>query len=98
MKFGLKENIIEQINSVFEKFPEVQEVFIYGSRAKGNFKDSSDIDLTIKGKNLNHYLLNSLSLELDNLLLPYMFDISDFDKINNADLIDHINRIGKKIY
>lgn len=98
MKFGLKENIIEQINSVFEKFPQVEEVVIYGSRAKGNYREGSDIDFTLKGKNLNHKLLNSISLELDKLFLPYILDISIYDKISNRDLIEHIKSAGKVFY
>jgi len=96
--FGLRENIIKQINSVFEEFPQIDEVFIYGSRAKGNYKPGSDIDLTLKGENINHDLLNSISLKLDELYLPYIFDISNFRAIDNKDLIEHINRVGKVFY
>ncbi|MEO8209426.1 MAG: nucleotidyltransferase domain-containing protein [bacterium] len=98
MEFGLKENIIEQINSVFEKFPQIEEVVIYGSRAKGNYREGSDIDFTLKGKNLSHKLLNSISLKLDELFLPYVIDISNFNKISNGNLIEHINRVGKVFY
>lgn len=98
MKFGLKENMIQQINFVFQKFPGVNEVIIYGSRAKGNQREGSDIDFTLKGKNLNHDLLNTISLELDKLFLPYIFDISIFEKINDQDLIQHIKRAGKVFY
>jgi predicted nucleotidyltransferase len=98
MKFGLKENIIGKINSVFYKFPQVEEVVIYGSRAKGNYREGSDIDFTLKGKNLNHKLLNSISLELDKLFLPYILDISILNKISNLDLIEHISRVGKVFY
>jgi len=98
MKFGLKENIIEQINSVFEEFPQVEGVLIYGSRAKENYKPGSDIDLTLKGADLNLNLLNSISLRLDELFLPYIFDISIFKKIDNAELTEHINRIGKVFF
>ena len=98
MKFGLTENTIKQINSVFEEFPQVEEVVIYGSRAKGNYRPGSDLDFTFKGKNLNHYILNSIGLELDKLFLPYILDISDFNKISNRDFIEHINRVGKIFY
>jgi uncharacterized protein len=52
MKFGLTENTIEKFNSVFEKYPEIEEVVVYGSRAKGNYREGSDIDITLKGKKL----------------------------------------------
>jgi predicted nucleotidyltransferase len=96
--FGLKENIIEQIKSIFEEFPQIEEVLIYGSRAKGNYKPSSDIDLSLKGEDVDHNLLNSISLKIDELFLPYKLDISIFEKISNEDLIEHINKAGKVFY
>lgn len=53
MKFGLKQETVERINSVFQHYEQIDEVILYGSRAKGNYHQGSDIDLTIKGKNLN---------------------------------------------
>jgi predicted nucleotidyltransferase len=52
VRYGLKDLDIQKIQSVFTQFPEIQKVIIYGSRAKGNFKMGSDIDLTIVGENL----------------------------------------------
>ena len=98
MKFGLSEQVINQVSEVFTRFPEVEEVVLYGSRAKGNFKPGSDIDLTLKGDDLRLHLLNSISLCLDDLLLPYTFDLSIFRHIDNADLLDHIQRAGKVFY
>ena len=98
MKFGLKENIIENINKIFSAFPEVEEVILYGSRAKGNYKNGSDIDLVLKGEKINHSLVNKIDLKLDDLLLPYTFDLAVYSRINNADLLDHIHRVGKTIY
>jgi len=98
MKFGLKEKVIKQINSVFLKFPQVEQVVIYGSRAKGNYKKSSDIDLTLKGIDINLSLMHTIELEIDDLLLPYTFDISIFKQISNPDLIEHINRVGLEFY
>ena len=94
MKFGLKEYIIEQINGIFAKYFQVEQVIIYGSRAKGNYKVGSDIDLSLKGENLNLSLVNKIELEIDDLLLPYTFDISIFKQISNDSLIEHIERVG----
>lgn len=98
MKFGLKENIIQKIQTVFASFPEVEEVFLYGSRAKGNFKPGSDIDLTLKGEKVSSFVLNKISLKLDDLYLPYTFDLSVYSQIDNKDLVDHIKRIGVPFY
>ncbi|WAK03732.1 nucleotidyltransferase domain-containing protein [Methylobacter sp. YRD-M1] len=98
MKYGLKNQTIAQINAVFARHSEIEQVILYGSRAKGNFKDSSDIDLALKGHNLNSSIIDRINFELDGLFLPYCFDISLFSRINNARLIDHINHIGVIFY
>ena len=98
MQFGLKENIIENIKNILFGFPQVESVIIYGSRAKGNYQPGSDIDLRLKENQLDLKILNKISLEFDDLLLPYTFDLSIFHQIDNEDLIDHINRVGKIFY
>lgn len=98
MKFGLKEKVIEQVNSIFVKYPQVEQVMIYGSRAKGNYKKGSDIDLSLKGIDIDLSLMHTIELEIDDLLLPYTFDISIFKQISNPDLIEHINRVGLEFY
>lgn len=98
MKYGLKEQIIAQINAAFARYPEVEQVILYGSRAKGTYKNGSDIDLTLKGHDLNLKVINQISNDLDELLLPYSFDISIFSQISNPDLVDHINRVGVVFY
>ena len=98
MQYGLKKESIEKVNRIFAQYDKIEEVILYGSRAKGNYKPGSDIDLTIKGKELNLKLLNKISLELDDLLLPYTFDLSIYNHIKQPDLIDHIVRVGKVFY
>ena len=96
MQFGLSNEDIDKIKVVFAKFPEIERVVIYGSRAKGNYKPSSDIDLTLVGEKLTLSLLQSLENDMDDLLLPYKFDISIFNQISNPDLLNHIERVGKE--
>jgi uncharacterized protein len=98
MKFGLKEDTTKKINAVFASHPAVEEVVIYGSRAKGSEKHSSDIDLTVKGNNLSLSLLNKIAAEIDDLLLPYTINLSVYSHINNEDLLEHIERVGKIFY
>lgn len=96
--FGLNEIDIQKINSVFEQFPGIEKAVIYGSRAKGNYHDGSDIDLTLSGKELNLQTLLQIENLLDDLLLPYDMDISILSKIENPDLVDHIQRVGEIFY
>ncbi len=98
MAFGLKDEVVAKINRVFAAHPEVEEAILYGSRAKGTPRPGSDIDLTLKGPDLNLQVLNRISRDLDDLLLPYTFDLSIFRQIANPELLDHIERVGKVFY
>ncbi|MFM2213511.1 MAG: hypothetical protein RL427_774 [Bacteroidota bacterium] len=95
---GLKISDIEKIRSVFEKYPEVEKVILYGSRSKGNFKSFSDIDLTLVGKKLNLTIQQKIESDLDDLLLPYKCDLSIYNLIQNNDLIEHIERVGQRFF
>jgi predicted nucleotidyltransferase len=98
MNFGLDQDTIDKINSVFVKYPEIEEVIIYGSRAKGNYREGSDIDITLKGAEVNDRTRSNIWLAIDDLNTPYLFDISVFHTLTSDSLIDHINRIGKVFY
>ncbi len=98
MRYGLKESVIEQIQRVLAAFPEVQQAVLYGSRAKGNYRNCSDIDLTLKGKELTSRIVNKISWQLDDLLLPYTFDLSIFNHISQIGLLDYIKRVGIIFY
>ena len=98
MDFGLADNTINEINSIFIQFPDVVEVIIYGSRAKGNFRHGSDIDLVVKGDLLDVETVNKIRWMLDDLLLPYSIDLSILNHINNTDLLNHISRVGLSFY
>lgn len=98
MQFGLKQTTIDKINAVFEKITEVEQVIIYGSRAKGNYRNGSDIDITLKGEQLTYDILSKITGEIDDLDTPYLFDISIYDKLNSPSLEEHINRVGQVFY
>ena len=98
MNFGLKQETIDKINSVFKRHPEVEEVIIYGSRAKGTHHEGSDIDITLKGTQLNETIRTKISQEIDDLNTPYLFDISIYHKLSCPALLTHIHQAGKRFY
>ncbi|MBE9077415.1 nucleotidyltransferase domain-containing protein [Romeria aff. gracilis LEGE 07310] len=96
--FGLTAQTIEKIVAVFKRHPAIEKALLYGSRAKGNYRQGSDIDLTLAGDELTHAELNRVNIELDDLLLPYKIDLSLLSHIDSPDLIEHINRVGAIFY
>ena len=98
MQYGLKQEIIKKVASVFSYYLEIEKVILYGSRAQGNFTVGSDIDLTLVGKGLEFNTLLKILADIDNLMLPYKFDISLYNSITDVELLDHIERVGKCFY
>ena len=98
MNYGLKEEAIRKIESVFSNYAQIEKVVLYGSRAKGNFTNGSDIDLTLIGNDLEFNLLLKILSDIDNLMLPYKFDISLYNSITDKELLDHMKIVGKLFY
>lgn len=98
MNYGLSDHTIEAINGIFKQYPMVKEVVLYGSRAKGNYHNGSDIDLTMLGDELNLNLQFKIENDLDDLLLPYKIDLSVKAHIENPELLGHIARVGLTLY
>lgn len=99
MNVGLKESDIQYIIDVLEKYPEIEWAWIFGSRAKGNYKPGSDIDLALDGEMVNFNTVATLHAELEGESpMPYMFDIVDFRHTTNRELREHIERRGILIY
>lgn len=94
----MKEHTIEKMNGIFSAHPGIEKAILYGSRAKGNFKPGSDIDIVLCAPELSLNELFRIENELDDLLLPWKIDLSLYHQISNPDLADHIKRIGKILY
>jgi predicted nucleotidyltransferase len=98
MKHGLPQSAIQKINAVLRQYPQVEKATLYGSRAKGNYKNGSDIDLTLHGTDLSLNVVYRILNDVDELLLPYTIDLSIFKDISDPDVIEHIQRVGVVFY
>lgn len=95
--FGIYPKSYQEILLIFEDCLSIDEVVIYGSRAKGNYREGSDIDITLKGE-VTKEDLNKLWHKLDDSFIPYKFDISIYKDLKSQSLIEHIERVGKTFY
>lgn len=99
MKFGLLESDFKAMNEIFSSFPQIKQVVLYGSRAKGNYKRGSDVDITLKGNDIDNALTRKVSYLLnEETFMPYKFDLINYKIITSKELLDHIDRVGKVIY
>ena len=98
-RFGLSEKDIASIQAVLKRYPQVERAVLYGSRARGTYKPGSDIDLTLAGgDDLDLSVLGRIMEEIDDLLLPYMFDLSLLSRISDPEVLGHIRRVGVVFY
>lgn len=95
--FGIYPRSYQEILMILKDCPSIEEVVIYGSRAKGNYREGSDIDITLKGDVAKEDLSN-LWHKLDDSFIPYKFDISIYKDLKSESLIEHIQRVGKTFY
>lgn len=98
LEIGISEANLEEIRDFAMKYPTIEKIVLYGSRAKGNFRPGSDLDMVLIGDELK--LKDQLSFwgDLDDSYQPYLFDVAILSHINNESLLDHIQRVGKVIY
>jgi len=98
-KFGIPEKILEIILSGLKQFSEIEKAVIFGSRATGNYKNGSDIDIAIFGTNVTFNTVARLHGILNEQApIPYFVDIIDFNSINNEELKKHIEDHGVTFY
>ena len=99
MQHGLSAQTLQKIRDVFLRYPQIEEAVLYGSRARGDYKNGSDIDLTLRGgTELTHTILSQIANNLDDQLLPYTIDLSIFKNIRNPEMIEQIKRVGVALY
>ena len=96
--FGLRQTDLQMILDVISRFPAVEHVVIFGSRAKGNYKTGSDVDLSIRGHEIDYRTTVSIgSILNEDTPMPYFFDVVNYNAIENDAFRDHIDRVGKEL-
>lgn len=98
-RFGLKEKVIEDIINILKKYPEVERAVIFGSRARGNYRKGSDIDITLFGDKLTNSINTKIFYDIDDLYLIYKIDLINFNTLSKEDkLRENILNEGVEIY
>lgn len=99
MPYGLLERDMMHILAAVRSLPEISQLVLFGSRAKGTYKTASDVDLAIKGAAVTY----ETALKLADILneekpLPYFFDVVHYESIHEPRLVEHIDRVGVVLY
>lgn len=98
MPFGLSDTTCATIHAILARHPAIEQAIIYGSRAKGNYRPGSDIDLTLVGDGLDLALVSAVASELDESDIAYTVDVSAWSHIGSPALREHIERVGQVFF
>jgi uncharacterized protein len=96
--FGLSPSSVSTIHRVFSNYPEIDGAVIFGSRAKGNFREGSDIDIALSGSRELAQKMLRMKQDFDESTLPYYVDLVYLPDIKQTELLEHIHRIGQRFY
>ena len=96
--FGLPETTIQSVINIFKTYAKVEKVILFGSRALGNYKPGSDIDLAIIGNNITFDDILNLHIQIETLELPYQVDLVNFQTVEDENVLNHIKRAGTVFY
>ncbi|UVV77672.1 nucleotidyltransferase domain-containing protein [Bacteroides fragilis] len=96
--FGLSDIVINDLKGVFKQYPNIEEVRIFGSRAKGNYSEGSDIDLALIGEGLTFNTIMDINIKIEDLELLYKVDILNYREKRGTPIGDHIDRVGQLFY
>lgn len=95
---GLQDQHLTLLQEIFDRYPQVEQVKVYGSRAKNTFQERSDIDLVVYGQTIDRVILGKINQDLEESDLPYLVDLQQYESLTNQDLIQEIDRFSISIF
>lgn len=98
MNYGLTLSEIKSLTDLFTNTPKIEKAVLFGSRAKGNYRPGSDIDIAVYGQNLSFDDILTLQVQLEELDLLQQVDLVHFERVQDSDVKDHITRVGIILY
>ena len=99
MNFGLREADIQFMQALFQQHSDVEQVWVYGSRAKGTNQPGSDVDLALVGPHIQRETVRHIHFVLDeNSPIPFFFDVLHWDSLSNQKLKDEIQRTAHLLH
>ena len=98
MAYGLSDNAIRDMESVFRQYPKIESIFLFGSRALEHHTETSDIDIAVSAPAMTAVEFASLWSDLQDLPLIYKIDCLHLDSLGNEALRKKILETGKRIY
>lgn len=96
-EFNIPLKTLEKIKNIFSNYNKIEKAILYGSRAKGNFTNGSDIDITIIAPDMTFSEYLMVLSRLNELDIPEKIDLTKYELLDE-DVKAHIKRVGKEIY
>ena len=98
MNHGLTNRDIQTLQDILSRYSKVKKVFLFGSRATGNYQKGSDIDIAVMNEGVSDKTIRSIISDCEESTLPYFVDVINFPELSHPGLKDHIKKVGKLFY
>lgn len=98
MKFGLPSQFLDLVISFGNTNPKVEQIIIFGSRATGQYRNGSDVDLALIGKQLTIDDIIQFERQLETLDILNKFEVLLYDNISSTELKEQIITLGIELY
>ena len=90
----MEEKLKLELQSIFEKYKEIEKVILFGSRARQDNNYNSDIDLCLFGEKITHLTHAKVTMDIEEINTPLSFDILNFNELTKENLIKNIKTKG----
>ena len=99
MTFRLRDPDIEYMQTLFGTEPTIEQMWLFGSRAKGTNQPGSDIDLALVGPAVSWQIKARIHAMLkEESPIPYFFDVAHWNTLTNENLKREVERTSVVIY
>lgn len=99
MKYGLSDKQLGIVLETLGLFPEIEVAVLFGSRAMENYKKASDIDIALKGKQIDQAFAAKVKVCFEeDTYLPFFVDVLAYDDLSTEKLKDQIDEHGIVLY
>ena len=95
---GISQRFIHELQSYCSENDQIEKVLLFGSRARGDFHRSSDIDLAFFTKKSSHTAQNLIEHRIQEMPTPLKVDIIFFNRLAKEKMISNIKKEGVAIY
>ena len=95
--FDTVESVLAEVKRIIQEYPKIEKVILFGSRARGDERYNSDIDLCVFAPETQYDMFSDFASAVDDIYTHYSFDVVFFPHLNNETLKNDVLTEGVEL-